>query len=293
MAFGIKVFEKDEYLFTLLRQRLGYYFPEAYIMRFTRADAVSASENESERFCEFEKTLYDQRQFKIEDTGDPEAICLFDGKGIIDCQSLSRALGIASKVTPVNMTDKPGAKITVILSFVYREEREKIISTLKDPFEYDVPLRLDFTGGYGIGSKESENMNELLRRSRSRKFSGSDILSYVHRDSSGFLTPGGTADPDICHEIGPAGVIKILSAASDLASEDSMSLSVLAVLDSFSSKDMIRIAETADRVIVLVHSLSPGLSDFITNLNRALPRDVSAEIIQTKERTAAYDENAV
>ncbi len=293
MAFGIRVFEKDEYLFALLRQRLGYYFPEAYIMRFTRPDVPAGSGDESERFCEFEKTLFDQRQFKTEDTGDPDAICLFSDKGIIDCQSLSRALGISSKVTPVNMSDKPGSKITVLLSFVYREERERYISTLKDPYEYDVPLRLDFTGGYGIGNKESENMNDLLRLSRSRKFKGDDILSYVHRDSTGYLTPGGTADPDICHDIGAAGVTRILNAASELATSDSMSLSVLAVLDSFSSKDMLSISGSADRVIVLIHTLSPGLQDFISRLNRSLPHDVTAEVILTSERTAEYGKNAV
>ena len=293
MAFGIKVFIKDEYLFTLLRQRLGYCFPEAYIMRFSCPDALAKVDKDQERFCEFEKTLYDQRTFSPEDTGDPEAIALFDDKGVIDCNRLSRALGITSKVTPVAMTNKPGSKVTVLLSFVYREELEEYIRKLTDPYDYDIPLRLDFTGGFGLVSRDSENMNELLRRSVSRRFKASDILSYVHRDDTGFMTPGGASDPDICHDIGATGIVKILDMAKTLSAEDSWSVSVLAVLDSFTSKDMISVAKSADRVIVLAHDMSQGLSDFVSRVNRDLPPDISAELVLTAERTAIYDKNAV
>ncbi|MBO4578537.1 MAG: hypothetical protein J5715_00115 [Clostridiales bacterium] len=293
MAFGIKVFIKDEYLFTLLRQRLGYCFPEAYIMRFSCPDALAKCDKDQERFCEFEKTLYDQRQFNAQDTGDPGAVALFDETGIIDCKRIIRALGINSKVTPVSMSSKPGNKVTVLLSFVYRKELEDYIHDLTDPYDYDIPLRLDFTGGFGLNSKESENMNELVRRSASRRFTASDILSYVRRDDQGFMTPGGSLDPDICHEIGSAGIIKILNMAKTISSEDSWSVSVLAVLDSFSSKDMIAVAKEADRVIVLAHDMSQGLSDFVSGINRALPPDIKAELILTEERTAAYDKNAV
>ena len=293
MAFGIKVFIRDEYLFTLLRQRLGYCFPEAYIMRFSCPDALAKCDQEQERFCEFEKTIYDQRTFRPEDTGDPEAVALFDNKGVIDCNRLSRALGISPKVTPVTMSNKPGSKVTVLLSFVYREELEDYIRKLTDPYDYDIPLRLDFTGGFGLLSKDSKNMNELLRQSVSRRFKASDILSYVHRDDSGFMTPGGASDPDICHDIGASGIVKILNMSKTLSTEDSWSVSVLAVLDSFTSGDMISVAKTADRVIVLAHDMSQGVSDFISRINRALPPDIRAELVLTTERTAIYDKNAV
>ena len=158
MAFGIKIFEKDEYLFTLLRQRLGFFFPEAYIMRFSEPDSQDAARVEAERFCEFEKTLFDQRQFIAEDTGDPEAIELFDDNGVIDCQRLSRAIGPGIRITPVNLTGTGNGTLTVLLSFVYKEEREAYIRRLRTPYEYDIPLRLDFTGGYGFQDHESENI---------------------------------------------------------------------------------------------------------------------------------------
>jgi len=293
MAFGIKIFEKDEYLFALLRQRLGYFFPEAYIMRFAEPDALARIPGEEERFCEFEKTLFDQRQFRAEDTGDTEAVELFDEEGRISCQRIARAIGVGSKVTPVSLHPDAKGQITLILSFVYREEREEYIRKMRTPLDYDIPLRLDFTGGYGLGNKDPENMNRLLRVSRTRKFKPHDILSYVHRDDMGFLTPGGAADPDICHEIGSSGIIRILKAAKDLALDDPMSVATLAVLDSFSSKEMIEISGIADRVIVLAHDITSGISEFVSRINRDLPPDVTCELYETHEKVTEYGKNAV
>ncbi|MBP5655464.1 MAG: hypothetical protein J6X33_08110 [Clostridiales bacterium] len=288
MAFGIKIFEKDEYLFTLLRQRLGYFFPEAYIMRFSEPNALAQTVTEDERFCEFEKTLFDQRQFTQEDTGDPEAVALFDDKGTIDCQRLSRAIGVAGRITPVNISRGTEAEITVLLSFVYSSEREDYIRKLRTPYDYDIPLRLDFTGGYGLARSDPGNMNELIRLSSSRKFKPEDILAFVHRDDTGFLTPGGTTDPDLIHEIGSSGVIKILKAAKELAAKDPMSVAALAVLESFSSKEMIEISGNADRVIVLTHDVSAGISEFVMRLKRQLPPDTVFDVCSTAERVAEY-----
>ena len=293
MAFGIKIFEKDEYLFALLRQRLGYFFPEAYIMRFAEPDALARITDEAERFCEFEKTLYDQRQFRAEDTGDPEAVELFDDEGRISCQRIARSIGVSGKVTPVNVPAEIKGQITLILSFVYREEREEYIRRLRTPLDYDIPLRLDFTGGYGLGSNEHENMNRLLRLSRTRKFKPEDILSYVHRDDMGFMTPGGAADPDICHEIGSSGIIKILKAAKALAMTDPMSVATLAVLDSFSTKEMIEVSSVADRVIVLTHDITSGISEFVSRINRDLPPEITCELYETHEKVTEYGKNAV
>ena len=59
MAFTIKIYEKNEYLFTLLRKRLSSFFPDAYII-----DPYYETGDQDYRFSEYEKVLYDPRDIK-------------------------------------------------------------------------------------------------------------------------------------------------------------------------------------------------------------------------------------
>ena len=66
MAFTIKVFEKDDYLFSLLKMRLETMFPDAYIINAIedpgRSDCLD--------FSEFTKIIYDPRNIDMSDFKD-------------------------------------------------------------------------------------------------------------------------------------------------------------------------------------------------------------------------------
>ena len=63
MAFTIKIFEKDRYLFSLLKTRFETMFPDAYII-----DAINCTgQTDCVDFSEFTKTIYDPRNIDMSD----------------------------------------------------------------------------------------------------------------------------------------------------------------------------------------------------------------------------------
>jgi len=267
MAFGIKIFEKDEFIFSLLKSRLGILFPEAYIMRFEKN-----IEDDAERFCDFEKILYDNRQFTLEVTGYKDAIPIYGTDGKIDCNRIA---------AQINSQSGGGSRtkgiLTLLFPFAGIRQRENFIrNELTDPYDYDCAIRLDFVNGLRSASADT-NMSGLMEDAAGKHFEARDILKYVNPDGKGYLTPGGTKDPDECFDAGPTRAEKILVKAKELTRQNDMPTSVLGVIEVYRSSDMIRLAKQGDRVIVLSRADTRNMANFVSDMNKNISPEIQVE----------------
>ena len=60
MAFSIKIYEKDKYMYALMKARIGAIFPEAYI---TDPYLEKGTGTDGDMFGEFTRILYNPKQF--------------------------------------------------------------------------------------------------------------------------------------------------------------------------------------------------------------------------------------
>ena len=157
MAFTIKIYEKDKYMYALMKARLGTIYPEAYI---TNPYLETRSDTDGDMFGEFTKVLYNPRQFGEEFDPLPHdstlqslkecldrPVPVLDQNGIVDCRKICNALGINSDQDQVSNTTDPGkGRIEVLIPFVYISDRENYIrNNYQDLTDEDISLRLDFT----------------------------------------------------------------------------------------------------------------------------------------------------
>ena len=271
MAFTIKIYEKNEYLFRLLKKRLSSFFPDAYIL-----DPYYETGDQEDRFSEYEKVLYDPRDIKKEDIVSlSPPLRLTDDGGIIDCASflpfIRQSIESPSYLRPATGT------VTAVLPFVYSDVRDRFISDLgTDLTGADFNIRLDFTSKIRALCKRSagSNMTALLDACRSRKFAPEDILKYCNMDDSGFLTPGSTKNNDDVYDLGITRSITLMNLASDLAHSKTRFVNVVAVIEGFRTSDLPDLLSSTDKVILLMPAKDAGedigAKDLIELLSRTL-----------------------
>ena len=270
MAFSIKIYEKDKYMYALMKARIGQLYPEAYI---TDPYLEGKTDNDGDMFGEFTKILYNPKQFG-EDFGlEPpeEAVrslqeCMgrpvptLDPEGIIDCRKICSALGIEpsqSRDQYLSSDTPSGGRLEVLVPFVYIGERENYIKkNYGDMTDADLSLRLDFTSrlrapeddGAGISAG---NMTGLLEACVSRRFEPDDILKYCSHNSMGFLTPGASKGDDDVYDFGSTRCRMLLDRCRQLVSDESRKINVLAIAEGFRSAELPVLVADCDRVTVL------------------------------------------
>ena len=270
MAFSIKIYEKDKYMYALMKARIGALYPEAYI---TDPYLEERTDTDGDMFGEFTKILYNPKQFG-EDFGlEPpeEAVrslqdCLdrpvptLDPDGIVNCRNICKALGIDPSLNsdpqPVTGISSKG-RLEVLIPFVYIGDRENYIKNNYGSLtDADLALRLDLTSrlrapeddGAGI---YSGNMTGLLEACASRKFDPDDILKYCSRNGMGFLTPGTTKGDDDVYDLGSARCRMLLDKCRQLVSDENRKINVLAIAEGFRTAELPVLVSDCDKVTIL------------------------------------------
>ncbi len=297
MAFSIKIYEKDKYMYALMKARIGALYPEAYI---TNPYLDSRYDTDGDMFGEFTKVLYNPEQFGedfgLEPSG--EAIrslkeCLdrpiptIDPDGLVDCRKICSALGIEptqdrESVNAAKTSCK--GRIEVLIPFVYISEREDYIrKTYNDMTDADLSLRLDFTSRYRTREDEGAgilagNMTGLLESCISRKFEPDDILKYCSRDSMGFLTPGASKGDDDVYDIGSTRCRILLDKCRELVSDETRKINVLVVAEGFRTAELPVLVSDCDKVTVLLSGKDRyeelAASNLITSISRSLTHGI-------------------
>ena len=293
MAFSIKIYEKDKYMYALMKARLGALYPEAYI---TDPYLESRSDTDGDMFGEFTKVLFNPKQFG-DDFGtktNEDAIqtlkeCIerpiptIDQDGIVDCKKICSALVIDSSKDPDLAAEPQEAckgRIEVLIPFVYINDRENYIkNNYGDLTDADLSLRLDFTSRLRAPEDEGSeflagNMTGLLEACASRKFDPNDIFKYCSRDNMGFLTPGTSKGDDDVYDIGSTRCRILLDKCRQLISEGNRKINVLAIAEGFRSAELPVLVADCDKVTILFSGKNRNeevaASGLITSINRAL-----------------------
>ena len=293
MAFSIKIYEKDKYMYALMKARIGALYPEAYI---TDPYLESRTDTDGDMFGEFTKILYNPEQFG-EDFGLelPESAikslkeCMekpvptIDREGLVDCRKICSALGIApsSNSEPVNeMKAQDKGRIEVLIPFVYISDREKYIrNNYLEMTDSDLSLRLDFTSRLRAPEDEGTefmagNMTGLLEACASRKFEPNDIIKYCSRNSMGFLTPGTSKGDDDVYDIGSTRCRILLDKCRQLITDGSLKINVLAIAEGFRSAELPALVSDCDKVTVLFSGKNKNeetaASGLISSISRSL-----------------------
>lgn len=275
MAFTIKIYEKNEYLYTLLKKRLISFYPDAYIV-----NPYLDQQDYIDRFSTHTRVIYDPADINISDiphtTTSP--IRLTEDSGIIDCSRLIQMLK-REEESPVGIRPVSGSMYAV-LPFVYSDQRERFISSLATELSgADFNIRLDFTSKLRAMWKGSvrSNMTSLLEACRSRKFVPEDILKYCNMDDYGFLTPGSTTNYDDIYDAGIERSKILLNHAADLAHSKTRFVNVLAVIEGFRTKDLPELLCSCDKVSILLPAESTeediGAKDLIAMLTQTLGKE--------------------
>lgn len=275
MAFTIKIYEKNEYLYTLLKKRLISFYPDAYIV-----NPYLDQQDYIDRFSTHTRVIYDPADINISDiphtTTSP--IRLTEDSGIIDCSRLIQMLK-REEESPVGIRPVSGSMYAV-LPFVYSDQRERFISSLATELSgADFNIRLDFTSKLRAMWKGSvrSNMTSLLEACRSMKFVPEDILKYCNMDDYGFLTPGSTTNYDDIYDAGIERSKILLNHAADLAHSKTRFVNVLAVIEGFRTKDLPELLCSCDKVSILLPAESTeediGAKDLIAMLTQTLGKE--------------------
>lgn len=293
MAFSIKIYEKDKYMYALMKARIGALYPEAYI---TDPYLEARSDTDGDMFGEYTKILFNPKQFGEDfmpgqNEGAVKSLkeCLdipvptIDNNGIVDCKKICSALGLDKSMTlepSADQNDSGKGRIEVLIPFVYINDRENYIkNNYKDMTDADLSLRLDFTSRLRApedGGSEflAGNMTGLLEACASRKFDPNDIFKYCSRDNMGFLTPGASKGDDDVYDIGSTRCRILLDKCRQLISEGNRKINVLAIAEGFRTAEIPVLVSDCDRVTVLFSEKNKkeeaAASGLITSISRAL-----------------------
>ena len=275
MAFTIKIYEKDEHLFSLLKRRLSSFFPDAYII-----DPYLDDTDRENRFSTFTRVLYDPKDIKAEDISQisTSPLRLTEDSGIIDCSRLIRLL-CSDEGTQIVRMPLSGSMYAV-LPFVYADQRDRFICDLStDLSGAGQNIRLDFTSKFRAlwRAASGSNMTALLEACRSKKFKPEDILKYCNLDDAGFLTPGCTKDYDDVFDLGLERSITLMHHAASLAHSKTSHINVLSVIEGFKTRDLPELLSCCDKVILLFppeHIADEmGANDLIELLSKSLGKE--------------------
>ena len=273
MAFTIRIYETNEYIYSLLKKRLGSFYPDAYIV-----NPCLERQDEDDRFSDFTKVIYDPSCINKDDIPSTAAspIRLTEDGGIIDC---ARSMLLPRADVP-SVNQPLTGTLTAVIPFVYSDVRDRFIFDLESGLsEADYNIRLDFTSRLRAlwrGSPAS-NMTSLLKDCKSRRFMPEDILKYCNMDDSGFLTPGSCKNNDDVYDLGIERSTALMNHASDLAHSRQIFVNVLAVVEGFRTADLPGLLAGCDKVFILLPAKNAsediGARDLITMLTKALGRE--------------------
>ncbi len=276
MAFTIKVFEKDDHLFSLLKMRLGTMFPDAYIINAIddpgRSDVLD--------FSEFTKIIYDPRNIDMSDFKD--AVPIFDELGVIDCRKIADRLGLITSLrkNADTMSIRSGLAVALI-PYVYMEDRESLIDRLlaERVFMSDNAIRIDLMGkmrvpGPGSGGIRPGGMTRLIELAGKKSFRPEDILSCCNMDQKGFLTPGATAGEDDVFDAGLTVIRRIVTSSVNLTRNTAPTTDALVIFEGFRSGELTELVTDFDEVILLLPSRNSqedlGTRKLVSGIEQAL-----------------------
>lgn len=276
MAFTIKIYEKDEYIYSLLRKRLSCFYPDAYII-----NPYLDEKDYEDRFSDYTRVIYDPSVIVSEKISDEisSPIRLTDDGGSIDCARLIKMLKNtenAPSPTPAS-AGLPTGSLSAVIPFVYSDVRESFIRglSLKSSNSF-FNVRLDLTSKLRSSwhGRSGCNMTALLEACRSRKFDPEDILKYCNMDDMGFLTPGCTTNYDDVNDLGINRSITLMNHAGSLAHSRNRTVNVIAVIEGFKMKDLPELLAGCDIVYILLPAKNAvedlGSHDLITMLTKVL-----------------------
>ena len=298
MAFSIKIYEKDKYMYSLMKARLGVLYPEAYI---TDPYLESGSDTDGDMFGEFTKILYNPEQFGKEFGHDPVSdemqplkecmdrpIPTTGPDGLVDCRNICSALGIEpSRGRDDHEGQKTSEKgrLEVLIPFVYIADRENYIkNNYSDMTDADLSLRLDFTSRYRAPGDDGAgilagNMTGLLEDCISRRFEPDDILKYCSRNGMGFLTPGTVKGEDDVYDIGSTRCRILLDKCRKLVSDETRKINVLVIAEGFRSSELPMLVSDCDKVTVLFSGKDfneeTAASNLISSISRSLTHGIA------------------
>jgi len=276
MAFTIKVFEKDDHLFSLLKMRLGTMFPDAYIINAIddpgRSDVLD--------FSEFTKIIYDPRNIDMSDFKD--AVPIFDELGVIDCRKIADRLGLITSLrkNADTMSIRSGLAVALI-PYVYMEDRESLIDRLlaERVFMSDNAIRIDLMGkmrvpGPGSGGIRPGGMTRLIDLAGKKSFRPEDILSCCNMDQKGFLTPGATSGEDDVFDAGLTVIRRIVTSSVNLTRNTAPTTDALVIFEGFRSGELTELVTDFDEVILLLPSRNSqedlGTRKLVSGIEQAL-----------------------
>ncbi|MCR4689371.1 MAG: hypothetical protein K5745_07460 [Saccharofermentans sp.] len=252
MAFTIKIFEKDEYIYSLLKSRLGQIYKDAYIVNPMTGDNPDMSGGISE----YTVTYYDQRFIDRDELGIDDAMPLVDQTGTINCKRIQSTIEGNTRSSGIVTEIYSEGTCIALIPFVDTVTREAFIKKLKssDLSYTSHTLRIDLTVGLRASpdlSRDAGCLTELIRASCGRNFMPEDILDYCTLDISGFLTPGSCKDSDDILDCDHRTLSKLAMECSTLAHTPANDISCLIVIDGIRSKGIPDIASTCDKAILL------------------------------------------
>ena len=276
MAFTIKIYEKDEYIYSMLKKRLGCFYPDAYIV-----DPYLSGQDYDDRFSDYTRVIYDPADIKEESIPDniPSPIRLTEDGGLIDCKRLISFLKPIENAVP-SLNRQITGSLSAVIPFVYSDVRDGFMrELLLRSNDADFNIRLDFTSKLRSAwhGRSGCNMTALLEACRSRKFAPEDILKYCNMDDAGFLTPGCTANYDDINDLGTARSVTLMHHAERLSHSPGRAVNIFAVLEGFRIKDLPELLAGSDMVYILLPSRNAaedlGSQDLITMLTKTLGRE--------------------
>lgn len=249
MVFGIKVYEKDEYLYSLIKARLQKRFPQAYISRF---------DDEGFRFTDNIKVIYDNKQFEsnsLDTNSSLKAIPLYENN-VIDIRRIAKL--IEDNHASDNNVDFATfeEQVKLLVSFSYIDEREHFINEVLGPDSFNAmhPIRIDLMSGIrmprGFSSISCGALSNLLRACTDKRFNPEQILEYLGPSSSGFLSPGKPVNEDDVFDIGINASAHLMELTKKLCQK--MSSGALFVAEGWRVNEIFELIAKCDSLHILL-----------------------------------------
>ncbi|MBR1796953.1 MAG: hypothetical protein IJ757_02935 [Clostridiales bacterium] len=257
MTFGIIINERDEYLYSLIKERLTYYYPQAYIDRVGSKDPTINYGLISRLYL-----LYDNRQITSPEEGNYTLIPLYedDGKGhmIIDMRRISNDISSFENDKPSLTTEVSvyEDRLKLLISYAYIDERENFIRRAIGPDSFDTihPIRIDLMSGIRMPTpfvQEAQgSITKLLRDCKGKSFKPQSILDYLNPDSNGFLSAGKPIQEDDVFDIGIEACTRLVSLLRDLCIKENGG--ALVVAEGWRVSELLRFIPCCDSLHILL-----------------------------------------
>ena len=258
MAFGIVIYEEDNYLYKLIRERLSCVFPEAYIRQ------PNGEDGEFPAMIKDIYVIYDNRSDpppEVNGTHDPIPLFQDDGKGhmIIDMKKVAasiRSTDTGDAFTAGRLQDECSDRLRLLISYAYIDERENFIRNAIGPETFSTlhPIRIDLMSGIRMPTPFTSDMSgaitKRLRACTNRRFRPEHILGYINPDSSGFLSCGKPDNEDDVFDIGIDASVKLICLLRELCIRDNSG--VLIVAEGWRVADLTKLISLCDTVHLLL-----------------------------------------